>query len=142
MHYRGLSLSLLAFAIVVYVAALLQDEAFCVAGRCADWPGYAILLFGMLAVGDEPGNMAWFANPLAFVAWLATLFGRRLPAIVLSVAALALAASFLFAKTVVSNEAGIANPVTGLRPGYWLWLSSLAIACLAAAVATRSRPTE
>ena len=142
MLYRGLSLSLLAFAVLVYVAALVQDEVFCVAGKCDDWPGYAVLLFGVLAVSDEPGNVAWVANPLAFVAWIAILIGRRLPALLLSAAALGAAASFMLAKTVVSNEAGIANPVTGLRLGYWLWLSSLAITCLAAATATRSTSTQ
>lgn len=142
MHYRGLSLSLLAFATVVYVAALAQDEVFCVAGKCDDWPGYAVLLFGILAVGDDPGSMAWFANPLAFVAWITILIGRRIPAVVLSIAALAFAAAFMLARTIVTNEGGIANPVTGLRLGYWLWLASLVITCLAAATATRSGSTQ
>jgi hypothetical protein len=142
MHYRGLSLSLLAFAVVVYVAALAQDEVFCVAGKCDDWPGYMVLLLGILATGDDPGSMAWFANPAVFIAWITILMGRRIPAVVLSGAALALAAAFMLAKTIVTNEGGIANPVTGLRLGYWLWLSSLAITCLAAATATRSGSTQ
>lgn len=138
MRYRSVSLALLAVALAVYVAALVQDEVFCVAGKCDDWPGYAVLLFGALAIGDEPGNLAWLANPLALVAWVAIVIGRRWPALLLSAAALLAAGSFILAETVVSNEAGIANPVTGLRLGYWLWLSSLAITCLAAATAARS----
>jgi hypothetical protein len=33
---------------------------------------------------------------------------------------------------VITNEAGMANPVTGLREGYWLWLASMATAAIAA----------
>lgn len=142
MRYRSASLALLALAVVVYGAALAEDEVFCVAGKCDDWPGYAVLLVGALAIGVGPANLAWLANPLALVAWVAIVAGRRWPALLLSAAALLVAASFMLAETVVTNEAGIANPVTGLGPGYWLWLASLAITGLAAATASRAAPSR
>jgi hypothetical protein len=140
MPSRRLSIGLLFLSVAVYIAALLQDEVFCVSGNCGDWPGYAILLFGVLAVGGNLANMAWLANPLLLATWLTTWFGRRTPSVIVGLAALVLAASFLFAGTVVSNEAGIANPITGLRLGYWLWLASAAIACTAAMLAAPSNP--
>lgn len=135
MQSRKLSLGLLLLSVVVYAAALVQEEAFCVDGQCANWPGYAILLFGALALGDNPANLAWLANPLLLVAWIATWLGRRALAVIAGLAALALAVSFFFAGTVITNEAGIANPVTGMRLGYWLWLASGAMASVAALLA-------
>lgn len=111
---------------VILFAASLTQEAFCVSGICSDWPGWSILLFGAL------GHASWFANPLLLASWIAALFARRLPALVLSLAALGLAGSFMFETSVITNEAGVANPVTGLREGYWLWLASMASAVIAA----------
>jgi hypothetical protein len=115
----------LMLSVVLFAASLMQD-AFCVSGICSDWPGWSILLFGVL------GHTSWFANPLLGVSWIATLLARRLPALILALAALSLAGSFMFETTVITNEAGMANPITGLREGYWLWLASMALAALAA----------
>ena len=43
----------------------------------------------------------------------------------------------MFETSVITNEAGMANPITGLREGYWLWLASMAMAALAAFFAHR-----
>jgi hypothetical protein len=115
----------LMLSVILFAASLTQD-AFCVSGICSDWQGWSILLFGAL------GHTSWFANPLLGASWIAALFARRLPALILSLAALALGASFLFETSVITNEAGMANPVTGLREGYWLWLASMAFAVIAA----------
>jgi hypothetical protein len=111
---------------VILFAASLRQDAFCVSGICADWQGWSILLFGAL------GHTSWFANPLLGVSWIATMFARRTPALILSLAAVALAGSFMFETSVITNEAGMANPITGLREGYWLWLASMATAAIAA----------
>ncbi len=115
----------LMLSVILFAASLTQD-AFCVSGMCSDWPGWSILLFGAL------GHTSWFANPLLGVSWIATLLARRLPALILALAALALAGSFMFETTVITNEAGMANPVTGLREGYFLWLASMVLAAIAA----------
>ena len=111
---------------VTLFAASLMQEAFCVSGICSDWPGWSILLFGAL------GHTSWFANPLLLASWIAALFARRIPALFLSLAALGLGGSFMFETSVITNEAGMANPVTGLREGYWLWLASMVLAVIAA----------
>lgn len=111
---------------VILFAASLRQDAFCVSGICSDWQGWNILLFGAL------GHTSWFANPLLGVSWIATLFARRIPALILSLVALALAGSFMFETSVITNEAGMSNPVTGLREGYWLWLGSMVFAVIAA----------
>jgi len=116
----------LVLSVILFAASLTQD-AFCVSGICSDWPGWSILLFGALS-----GQTSWFANPLLLAAWIAALLARRMPALILSGAALALGASFMFETTVITNEAGMANPVTGLREGYALWLASMAAATVAA----------
>ena len=65
------------------------------------------------------------------------MLARRIPALILSLAALALAGSFMFETTVITNEAGMANPITGLREGYWLWLASMGFGVVAAAFARK-----
>lgn len=125
----------LVLSVILFAASLTQD-AFCVSGICSDWPGWSILLFGALS-----GQASWFANPLLLAAWIAAFFARRMPALILSGAALALGASFMFETTVITNEAGMSNPVTGLRAGYALWLASMAIATVAAFFA-RSKPAK
>ncbi|WP_295140820.1 hypothetical protein [uncultured Reyranella sp.] len=114
----------LMLSVILFAASLTQD-AFCVSGICSDWQGWSVLLFGAL------GHTSWFANPLLLAAWIAALFARRLPAMVLSLAALGLAVSFMFETSVITNEAGMANPVTGLREGYWLWLASIVFGMIA-----------
>ncbi len=120
----------LVLSVILFAASLRQD-AFCVSGICSDWQGWSILLFGAL------GHTSWFANPLLGVSWIATLLARRIPALILSLAALALAGSFMFETTVITNEAGMANPITGLREGYWLWLASMGFGVVAAAFARK-----
>ena len=121
----------LMLSVILFAASLTQD-AFCVSGICSDWPGWSILLFGAL------GHTSWFANPLLLASWIAALFARRLPALILSLAALGLAGSFMFETSVITNEAGMSNPVTGLREGYWLWLASMSGAVIAAFFARKA----
>ena len=116
---------------VILFAASLRQDAFCVSGICSDWQGWSILQFGAL------GHTSWFANPLLGVSWIATMFARRTPALILSLAAVALAGSFMFETSVITNEAGMANPITGLREGYWLWLASMGFGVVAAAFARK-----
>ena len=123
----------LMLSVILFAASLTQD-AFCVSGICSDWPGWSILLFGALS-----GQASWFANPLLLAAWIAAFFARRMPALILSAAALMLGVSFMFETAVITNEAGMSNPVTGLREGYALWLASMVVATVAAFFA-RNKP--
>jgi len=120
----------LVLSVILFAESLMHD-AFCVSGICSDWTGWSILLSGAL------GHASWFANPLLLASWIAALLARRLPALLLSLAALGLAASFMFETSVITSEAGMANPVTGLREGYWLWLASMGFGVVAAAFARK-----
>jgi len=122
----------LALSAVVYLASLTCPQAFCVSGNCTAWPGYGALLFGWLTVGQCWANSTWLANPLLLLAWILIVLGRRIPAAVSAVAALAVSASFLAADKVIVNDGGFELMMTGVRLAYWLWLVSMAIALVAA----------
>jgi hypothetical protein len=122
---------LLATSITLFVIAL-PLESFCVSGNCSDWPSWGVLAFGALGMGASTANCAWVANPLLLMAWFAIFRRSALLAILPGVAALIAAVAFLFAKTVITNEAGLPFPVTGYRAGYWFWLASMVMSCVAA----------
>jgi hypothetical protein len=128
---RGLSAKarLLLPSVALYLGCL-PLEAFCDSGDC--WPGFFILLFGFLVLLETPANMTWAANPMLFSAWAMIGAGEKAIARLLSLGAAAVAASFLFTTTAMTNTGGLPSPIRELRLGYWLWLGSAAAACLAA----------
>ena len=137
MRDMPLSRIFLLLSLALYVACLPFDT-FCVPTGCDNWPSWATLLFGWLMTDAGSANSTWFANPLLFVGWLGMLkpFRRYNPGKIIAAlagyAALALTVSFYFAETVVSNEGGIAQPITGYGLGYWLWVASAAAFAIAA----------
>jgi hypothetical protein len=124
----------LAFSVVLFLACLPFDS-FCINGSCSGWPSWGVLAFGFLGISASPANMIWIANPLLITSWLATFRRWTLFPLLLGGSALVLALTFLFAKTAVTNEGGIPFPITGYRTGYWLWLASMTMACIAALLA-------
>jgi hypothetical protein len=116
----------LGVSFLLYLSCLPLD-AFCASGHCSAWPGYGILLFGPLGVLASITNWTWFANPTLFVAWATLASGAEKVSAAFSVAAFAIAISFLFQREIMTNEAGILLPITGYRIGYWIWLSSIAV---------------
>lgn len=128
---------LLALSVVAYIACLPWD-AFCVRGLCDEWPAWTILLSGWLMLGSPFANFTWLANPVLFASWWFISARETVVSLILSIIALATAASFLLAGDVITNEAGIVRPITGYRIGYWLWLASMALACLAAFLTMRT----
>ena len=96
----------------------------------ADYDGWsspiALILIGWIpAISGEPCAVAWFANPLFFLACL-SLFKFEKAAIWLSLIALAFGLSFLSVEEVMSSERPDYSKITELKPGYWLWLASMA----------------
>jgi len=77
-------------------------------------------------------NLAWVANPLLFAAWHSIFTRRGKQAKSLSLFSLIAAGSFLAMQTVINNEGGVAVPITGYNAGYWLWVTSIGVAFLAA----------
>jgi hypothetical protein len=122
---------LLALSGVLYVACLPWD-AFCVHDSCSNWPSWSILAFGFIPFAASPANLAWFANPALFMAWVLVFRRKRWPARLLSLASLAIAVSFLLMSKVASDESGNLSVITGYRIGYWLWLASTGVAVASA----------
>lgn len=118
-------------AIVVYLACMPLD-AFCVGGKCSDWQGWGILVFGWMLLAGSDANIVWVANPALFIAWITILLNQRLAALLFSLGALAIGLAFLWFKNVVTNEGGVISPITGYKAGYWVWLASMGITVLSA----------
>ena len=147
MPYRKLSIGLLFLSVAVYIAALFQKISICLDGNCGDWPGYLILLVGWLGVADGLSNLAWIANPLIFVAWIAIWFGHSRYGLMWALPAFAFAVSFSYARAAIAKSDH--RPLTGswigtwgLETGYWLWLAAIAIGCLAAVLAEPSHAED
>jgi hypothetical protein len=129
----------LAASVALYVSCL-PFYSFCVARSCTDWPSWSVLVFGWLGLflGGSLANVVWFANPILFFAWIAILIGGRTAATYASGFALLLAAGFPAMKTVVTNEAGILVPITGVKLGYWLWLGSICVGVIASVMRSQA----
>ncbi len=95
-----------------------------------DWPGYGILLLGLLgAFSGEPANLLWLCNPLLFVAWVA-LFTNQ-PRLALGFSGAALLGGLLFLacdRVLVSEAGGKGYTIASVGAGYWLWIASMATA--------------
>jgi hypothetical protein len=91
--------------------------------------GYVVLATGFLGV--FVGVFAWFANPLMLLAVLLSLSRRRVVAMVLAVAAVALGLQAYALDAVPFNEASMEpdnlNYVDRLGYGFYLWMASLVI---------------
>lgn len=121
----------LYLSLALYVVCL-PFNTFCVPTGCDNWPSWATLLFGWILAGDGGANSTWLANPLLFLGWAVMLKPHwrfnpgRIVGALSGYAALALTIAFYYAETVVSNEGGIAQPITGYGFGYYAWVASAA----------------
>ena len=113
-------------SIALYLACL-PFETFCVQNACSGWPGYGILIFGWMGALtlSAPANLIWFANPILFSSWGLALTKQPGYSVLAAAGAAVIGGCFLLAKVVCTNEAGILDPITGYRIGYWLWLTSM-----------------
>lgn len=129
--------ALLVLSLLLFAASLTQNS-FCVSGSCDSWPGAGVLMFGALGLfSDTPANQTWLANPLLAFGWVLLLVRRKGPALVFCGAAAATAASFLMFDEVLVSERGTPSTITGIAPGYWLWLGGTVAATAAAVVSFR-----
>lgn len=120
------SRQLLLLSIALYALSLSLPTV----GR--DSPGWLILLIGGFTVLATPANASWFANPVLYAAWFAACIDKRRATMILGGLALAIGAAFmLFKGRVLTDESGIPKPIGHLYAGYWFWLLSMAVACLA-----------
>lgn len=118
---------LLLLGLLLFVAAMPM-ETFCIPGSCSEWRGYALLFMGYLDLYAHPrAGYVWLANPALLMAWWCMRKDKKAMAVVLGLAALVLAASFLRVPEVLVDEQRPPQPVVGLALGYWLWLASCAV---------------
>jgi hypothetical protein len=93
------------------------------------WSNSAFLFFlgwmGMLT--GSAGALPWLANPVLVIGVIFFLRKKPLPAFILSVIAMAIAASFLLVRTIVVSERPDYAGIAAYKAGYWLWLGSMAV---------------
>jgi hypothetical protein len=134
---------LLILSILLFVASLFLDAFYTSQENPRSWSlGFGLLVCGWLGLFD--GIVAWLANPLLLAAWILLLlrWPRGIWPLVFAVAALALALSFLRVDDLMVDEAGGRAMVTGYGPGYWVWMSSMLVACVAALLKPRFEPSS
>lgn len=93
------------------------------------WSNSAFLFFlgwmGMLT--GSAGALPWLANPVLVTGVIFFLRKKPLPACILSVIAMAVAASFLLVRTIVVSERPDYAGIAEYKAGYWLWLCCMAV---------------
>jgi hypothetical protein len=134
----------LALSVAVFLLCLSQ-VGLCIEGRCNAETPSGMLIFGVLEWLNRDAwgaGVAWIANPLLFLSWGAMLMSRYRGAFHFGICALPIALSLLLTRKVVElpvrSDSGLAHAVTAFRLGYWLWVSSMALAALSAALADPS----
>jgi hypothetical protein len=127
-----LGMSLLAYAVSLFLQAI------------RGWPGWSAVLLGWLTLLSFcPANFTWLANPLVLIAWGLIFRGDRRWAIIFSIFAVGLAASFLLCDRVINNEGGAPEPIGERLSGYWLWLCSMILAAISSFTLNRkSKPNQ
>jgi len=117
----------------LYVACL-NFEAYSVQNDRPGPEGILLLTLGFTPLPASVASLAWLANPLLIVAWILIWNGTDKLSVVFAVLSFLFAGGFIFMRRIVGSEALIAQEITGLGPGYWLWLASTTVACAAAAM--------
>jgi hypothetical protein len=120
---------------VLFALSLFKDGYFVERGDSITSAGSAWLLLLIGWMGLFLGIIAWLANPLLLVGWLLLAGRQPRAAAVCALAATVCAGSFLFYKTMITDEAGHRSRITGYGLGYWLWLGSAAVLVAASLVA-------
>lgn len=113
----------LIISVALYLASLSQ-ECYCTSTACGDhWSGIAILGFGAIGGIMSIAGLTWYANPLLWIAW-SQINNSPKKALVFSLAAAVVAASFMLFKQITDVTPGHPAYITSYRIGYWLWLAS------------------
>lgn len=99
----------------------LFNKCYCTAEGCASSLG--VLLIGWLGALTGGAALTWLANPFLIITWVLIAKNKRYAWIFSLIAAL-ISISFLKFDSVIKNEAGHYETITGTAIGYWLWFSS------------------
>ncbi len=113
-------------SVLLFLGSLTQDAYYLAGDNPEAWSAsWGLLLIGWMGVFF--GVFAWLANPLLVLSWLLCLRGKQGAALIVSIAAVLFALSFLLHSTIIASEAPTYRAVTGYGVGYWLWLASMLI---------------
>jgi hypothetical protein len=126
--------SLLGATWILFAASLCFPALYASLGdRTDSIYGFALLLVGWMGFGSL-SNIAWFANPL-FVAATRSFIGKRYRmSFFLGSLSLAFALTTLLKRKIEKNEAGHEWDIDQFGPGFYLWLSSIALLFMLTAV--------
>ncbi|MBX3732689.1 MAG: hypothetical protein KF791_08850 [Verrucomicrobiae bacterium] len=89
--------------------------------------GDSSFILGMVCLLFGWGKFAWYANPILLAAYIAFLKKKDVLTTILSVAALAVAATTLSIEEVPRNSSGTLTRVVGYGLGFYFWLASMAV---------------
>ena len=118
-------------SVICYLGSLVS-KAYCTDGTSCV-VGFLPLVLGWFYSAVDPiAGLPWLANPLLIMGWILCLLFLRGPAVVTTVGSLLCSLMFLGTPGVLQDEGGSVRRVTSLEIGYWLWLASCALACVAA----------
>jgi len=113
-------------SIVLFLSSLTQNTYFIEDEKASVGSfGLVALLLGWMAIAG-PG-IAWLANPLLLASIALNILKKRIVALISVLGALAFALSFMTFKTIIANEGGSTEEITGYDTGYWLWISSISV---------------
>ena len=114
-----------AFSITLYLSSLLLS-GFYTGPAHQDAYGVSLLLSGWLGVFY--GHVSWLANPLYFWALKVRKTNPQRSAL-LALLAFGIALEFLLHRTIVRDEGGGIETITGVGWGYFCWLLSFLALC-------------
>ena len=125
---KKLKKAVFLISVILFILSLTQ-KSFCTTSECSD--SIMVLLLGWGAIFSDAAGMAWYANPLLFVAWFMLNKNLKLSMALSAVAGL-LSLSFLMFDYITDNEGGQEHMIISHNAGYWLWMLS----CLTMLVGT------
>lgn len=106
---------------IILFGLSLTQKAYCTGSECAD--SILVLALGWAGVISGGAAISWLANPLLIFSWIFQKKNAKV-SMFLSMFSFLLSLSFLMFGEVLDNEAGGKHAITGLKPGYWLWVGS------------------
>ncbi|MDQ1804899.1 hypothetical protein ACNFU2_16010 [Chryseobacterium sp. PTM-20240506] len=107
-----------AISLVIFLISLTQVAVY-TQGRETDASN--CFLLGWLELEN---NIAWLANPLLFISWLALLLKQVKVSVISSLIAFCLSLFYFSSKTIIIDEAGNESAIISFGAGYYLWVTS------------------
>lgn len=143
MHLFALPRLFLFISIGLFLACLPFDSFCRQPDHCeGEWPSWAALIFGPILVIESMGNLSWVANPLLAYSWSMNFglnmedqeWSEKAQSLAFAIASLTFASFLPLNGEVVSDTSGSPRSVYSYGTGYWLWISSMLVACLSSLI--------